>query len=101
MPAQCVYVFRMKLTAIVCNFSKQRQQDGLGDRELVCFPWGVKCIFHNNYWLGRLKEVERGGMWRHGTEDMEKPEDERHHRKSTHKLGDDIKIDLRNNDIIP
>ena len=32
----------------------------------MCFSWGVNGIFHNNYWRGRLKEVERGRHMAHG-----------------------------------
>jgi hypothetical protein len=47
MPAQCVYVFRMSVTLIGGNFPKQRWPIGVGNRDVVCFPWGVNGIFHN------------------------------------------------------
>ena len=39
-------------------------------------------------------------MWRHGTEEMGKPEADRHHGRTARRYGDDIKSVLRNNDII-
>jgi hypothetical protein len=35
---------------------------GLGNRDVVCFKWGVNGMFYNNYWRGRLKEIERGRL---------------------------------------
>jgi hypothetical protein len=39
---------------------------GFGNRCVVFFLWGVNGLFHNNYWRGRLKEVERGRHVAHG-----------------------------------